>query len=673
MNPVSVNSANILNFGFKVTFDIANRLLKFDLAGFTTYVGGNNINTRGVAFEVIDPSGVIVHTGLSFVSRDIDTASGGTTYNLPIAGGDSIWGVWKIRGAIKDADSQIYYVTIPPKELCKPQNLTDENIVPGAFGINVDCYAPFIQVSETTNLSYLNKSPLSTLKSGVLYWPLGTVGQVAFTFTPFQDNRLYSGTYTVRNATTATYDLNDNAFVEVRYETSLEQKVTCASRVCDVACCISDLQSEYKNNIANNIGRRAKEKIDLISIPLLLAVSKEKCGKEASSEIQEIRDILGCECNCESKAVEGTLTQVGGGNALNVTGACATTVTPSVVGSTTTYTAKTKFTNVVKKDTGDLAFIVEHRSDNCNEYFDISFDYNKLAHTILITIQNDIDLKNLFNSLVIITGVNAAITGIDGKCIANLAACDYFLQSSVQNGDTITGIDINGTVYAAPGGLLGTNEAGIQSWLNGLAKGTFAVSVGADTNPHPISILSTANTNKVNKFIVHHVDTDIEIVFAGTCKGLKELLQAIIDYICTLHLNRIKIGQALGLCSIGSNGNVIINTYGSDTLAGDFIAAMNTAFCALVNKVVALSKVTCADLQAVYQPFPGTPLAPGDMIHGQKGEVCADIDLKELAIYILNLAKTDAQVNAAFCAVECTGNTVLCPDVTDFTGTTSLI
>ena len=61
MPQISINSANIISFGFSASFDIMNRSVLFDTSTLTIYQGSSGsgiFNVQGIAFSLVDQDGV---------------------------------------------------------------------------------------------------------------------------------------------------------------------------------------------------------------------------------------------------------------------------------------------------------------------------------------------------------------------------------------------------------------------------------------------------------------------------------------------------------------------------------------------------------------------------------------------------------------------------------------
>ena len=126
---------------------------------------------------------------------------------------------YKIYAGIKDSNDVITYLEFPIKKVCKPNGFTDKGYVDGIFSLISDCNNQTLTVSEDTVMTYLDNEPISKVCSGTLYYPRGTVADLAFTKTPFTNNVLYTGTYTIASTTTASFDEDDDFYVQVKYVT----------------------------------------------------------------------------------------------------------------------------------------------------------------------------------------------------------------------------------------------------------------------------------------------------------------------------------------------------------------------------------------------------------------------------------------------------------------------
>lgn len=672
MNPTTVNTTNIATFGFKVVADLELRKLLFDITGLTIFNGGGASNVVGICFEVVDPAGVPIHQ-IDFGSVDIDPDVA-STFSLDLPSGIALFGNYKIKGQIKDQDAQIYTVELPQKEICEPKNWDGTNAV-GSFKETVDCKVPFIRLNETTDLNYLGKMPVVKTKNGNLYYPQGTLAAHPFTRTPYQTSEVYTGDYTVRNKTIADYDLGDYFYVRIGYKTSYKFTLTCQERLCDIACCLEDVYNEYKLHCTTARGKQAREKIDNVSPLVFIAASLEKCGKDSSAYIKLIKDALHCQCgDCGSTPVEPVPISAGGGSSFVFDPSCAATLVKTTEGGVDHYAIKVKNVIVRKAPPGDdLAWTITKEEDDCNIFYSIAFNYDVLGANIYTATANNPTLLTQFNNLVQTIGIGALLNGLDGKCVTSLNSCNYsqIVDFAVLPA-TVAKIIIDGTTYNAPGGLNMSNAAGIQSWLNGLSKGAWSVAYSPNLIPPggALQIVSVNNTHTIGTITFNIGSVDSVVAFISDCKNLKDILQAIIDYLCNLSTAQIVLAGALTICRYKGGFPVNITVQAGFSLHS-FLQMVEAAFCSLVEQINSITAVNCAAMKLAF-PVSDEEMQPGDVIFMTRNGTCARGTIKDLILFAFSMANTDSDVNAAFCAINCAGGGA-CHVITDFESTTTAV
>lgn len=654
-NPIVINSTNIVQFGFKTTFNLELNRITFDITGLTTFVAGNAGNVLGIFFSVYDASGLQVATP-DFNNSDIDPTAP-IPFVVQLPNGFAQYGVFTIRGIIIDQDSTNYTIELI-KDICQP-NGYNTGVVKGTLVEDVDCNSPKINISETTNLSYAKKTPILVTKSGVLFYPNGTIDSVPFTFTPFQVNVVYTGAYQAKNTTIATYDLLDSVYVEVTYKSILSFDVTCQSELVSLLCCIKDYEDQYLSDPNSARGRNAKSLLDKITIPFLSATVKEKAGQSAGAEVKIIADILGCDCQC-NELVEPSLIGSGGSGASNVTitGAGGTTINSSQSGDTVNYTVGSR-TATVTKDSGELGFNIQVITTTFNTEYKITFNINELATEILNEISGDQELLLLLQQLIGSTGSSPSLAGLDGGCVLTIGNCTYTLIENSAIVKVINSITIGGVVRNAPTGLLLTDTAGIVAWLNGLGLGTFTAVL--DSGSSTVTINSVANPNVVTAFNMTIQGSIVIRQFTKTCVALVDVLNAIITYVCTLQANEIVFGYTgANLCSFSGSTVVTTPVPPSTTLEALLISILS-AQCVLYNTVLS-SGISCAALKAAF-PSSAAAVISTDGLFGTKADACAKVTFTDLAGILLSTISGNDTLRSAFCAIvaACTAPSCTAP------------
>lgn len=239
----TISSTNISVFKFQVQFDLYNRTVTF--TDTSTYAGSSGtgiFSILGISFSLIDSDNVELATinfddSNKFIVPDVTRTFVVDLSSLSYA---FLFQTYKIVGAIKDADGTIYYTDAVYKKICEPVNITESGYVPGTFQITPNCPDNVLTVKELTLFTYNNLAPVSKTKSGILYYPTGTIGQVPFTGTPFSNNAIYTGEYRINATTVAEYDLLDDVSVLITYLTNNVFPVTCANKIADLICCMEN-------------------------------------------------------------------------------------------------------------------------------------------------------------------------------------------------------------------------------------------------------------------------------------------------------------------------------------------------------------------------------------------------------------------------------------------------
>lgn len=665
MNPVPVNSDNIVNFGFSSSFELASNQIRFRIAGFTTFTGGGSV--QGVYFKVIDPSGIVIKD-IDFTAPDIiginDTAI------VPIPNNLFAFGWWQLIGVIKDQDDTLTTVTVK-KNICEPVGIQNGKMT-GSFTADVNCETPSIKIKETTNLSYNGQKPISAVVDGTLYSPLGTAGPQNFSVTPFLvsgSTSVYTGDYLVRNETVAIYDLGDGVLLQLAYETKLNFSVSCNSGLASVVCCIKATTDIYDQWPNTDRGRAAKAQLDKISPYVFLALANEKIGLPSSEQVLKIADILGCDCNCGAQLVSPS--PVAASQTIVVTGGCGIDVSQDTEGSNTTFTVNGS-SSAVTNDNDDLAFNVILVQSGCQNIYKISLNYNVLAENILIAIKEDDNLSSLLNAIIDKTLFADTLTDFNGSCIIDLTKADYILAVPISEAgvQTLTSIFIDGVSVTAPGGLALLNPSGIATWLNSLGKGTF--SVNEDDTAGTVTIQSLANTVKVSTLSLNNVvsgnTTSKTYIFSSSTKTLVELLQAIFDYVCAIDTRKIAFGIG-GLQQYSFNSDFsMINKITIDQAAklSDVMTNLIKAQQQLFTRLNATG-LTCVNMAALFGTVDKV-LISTDGIFGTKGNSCAKVSYDELASIILTKITASTTLQSLLCGISqgCAG--AVCAPPTNVSG-----
>lgn len=592
MPQVTINSANIDQFIWSAVFNPKNQTIKFDIAD-TTYSnisGQGELYVLGAAFSVVDQQGVVL-AAPDWTAPQILPQDGQTEYTLDLSsvGIDFFFQTYKIIGYIKDGNGQIYQTTVVYPKICQPVGINQDGSVDGIFQITANCPDNILTVKEVTVLVYNNLTPESVVKAGTLTYPTGTISPVAFTGTPFTNNVIYTGEYRILCETVATYNIGNDIYVDVTYSTNNVFEITCSNKLQDIICCIIDIQREKTANCNNAKGERAAQLEAQVTIPFLVALSKEMSGQDASAEVAFIKKTLNCNCGNKS-IIQNEFTPINPSvTNIVLTGIGGTSIsTPTINGNTKTYPIQSNVYQVVKGDTGDNAFTITLDTNTANTVkYVITFNYTILAQTILNTIGGNSGLLTQLNSLVSITNFVIDLSNLNGGCIIDLSSTNYFLSLKVPSASsTLVNVVINGVTHTPGSPLIVNNPDAIETYLNGLGLGTFSASFSSGTTGSYINILTTGNGNTVTS-ATFNIGVPFTVPFQMTNKSLIAFLQAVVDYICSLSALEILLGQTQVITYIDYNGDtVIVNLTPSNTQA-DF----NTAITNILNAIQQLNLI----------------------------------------------------------------------------------
>lgn len=665
MPSIIINDADIVKFAFDVTFDIKNKKVIFDTSA-STYSGSSGTgiwNIVGICFSLVDQQGIEL-MGVDWSNPQI-VPSTTSEYELDLSSLNYafLFQGYKIIGYIKE-DSGTVCQTVPiVKTVCQPVNINESGYVPGIFQLLPNCVNNTLTVKELTVLVYNKEIPCEVEKSGNLYYPTGTISPVAFTGTPFTNNVIYTGQYSIVNTTIATYDLGDGVYVLVNYyANNLNFDVTCASKVGDLLCCVEQVQETAITRCNDAVGQQAKQKLLEISPFLAMGLLMEINGQDASYQADYIKKALNCNCGATS-IHQNEMTPVNPSiYNIVINGIGGTSVDPPTqIGSTKIFNVASKIYQTAKGDPTDNAFTITQDTQTTNivKYL-ITFNYGVMAGNIVNQIVNNPTYISQLQN-VLVTALNFA--GLDGKCILNTSAYNYIAQfTGITAADTVEQITINGIVHLAPSNTHANNAAAVQSWLNTLTLGTFSVTFVAGV----LTITSLNNTHILSTMTVDRngsTETQYTVAFQNSQYTLLQILQAIINYLCALNAGQITLGTVLTLSYIDYNGNVVDVTLG----AGDTQATFNSYISQFLNSMALTIQnfvvLTCAKIKAFFVDRPNDTFTTSDRIYGTLGGgSCAGLTDQQLALVVMSAINKYTDVKEAFCAIDC-GSPATCPEI----------
>lgn len=665
MPQISVNSANIISFGFKASFDIYNRKVIFDTSTLTSYQGSSGsgiFNVAGICFSLVDQDGVSLVTPDWTTPQIIPSTSQEYELDLSSLPYVFLFQQYQIVGYIKEADGTIYSTTPVYKKVCQPINLNDSGYVPGIFQVIPDCVNNNLTVKELTNLTYNNKLPESVAKTGTLSYPTGTISAVSFSGTPFTNNVIYTGEYRIGCTSIGTYDLNDDIYVLVTYLTNNAFPVTCTNRIADLLCCIEGVQATAVKECNNAMGAQAKQKLAEIAPFLLTGLLAEINGQDASIQADYIKKTLSCNCGTTS-IHQNEMTPINPSvYSIVLNGVGGTYIgAPTTVGATKTFNIVSNLYQVVKGDAGDSAFSITTDISVANTVkYKITFNYPVMAGYILSAFENDASYISRLRALL---NNSISLAGLDGKCVINTTTSNYTLQIvSITAQDLVSAITINGVIHLAPSALYGNDPVAIQSWLNTLSLGTYVVTFNSGT----LTITSASNSNLLSTMtFTLSGGTTQTVQFQSSTPTLVQILQAIIDYVCGLTALQVALGSALTLYQINYNGDIVSQNYTAANSQDDYNKGLQNSISNIITRLDELTGITCAKIAAIFQDYPNSSISAASRIYGSNDDGnCSSWTNKQVALGVIAAIQAYSDVKEAFCAIDCE-TPASCPDISD--------
>jgi len=676
MPSLVINSRNVSDFIFEVTFNIEQNAVRFN----TSKTVWNNSSNSGalfvqwIGFQLTDQYGTIL---CDFDDFKITSPATVTEIVYDTSGIDLAFFFqnYKIVGALKDQDGNVYYTTPVFKKIAVPKEGYEQNNYSGdelqyagysngIFQLTPDCVNNSLLVKELTPLVYNGLKPVSTIKVGTLYYPTGTIGSVSFTATPFTNDIVYTGQYKIDNTTEATYSLEDGVYVVVVHKTINTFDVTCSNNMSEVLCCILEIQQEKDRNCNNARGLAATEKLNSIIIPLMTGFIKETNGQDASEQVLEIRNKL--KCNCGGKSLrQNELTPVTPNiYSIVLQGINGTTVPSSTInGNTKTYLISSDSYQIIKANSQDLGFsISKDISTTGIVKYKLAFNYDKIATYVLNAIGNDNTLITQLNSLISAT-TSIDLSNLNGRDIINLSSVNYFVSILIPSSSVlVSSVNIGGTTYNAPANLLVTNESGIEAWLNGLGVGTYASSYSSSTSGTYFNISSSSNTNNPVSITLSINGALSVYAFQKTNKSLVAVLQAIIDYLTYLSALQVALGRALSFTYINTNGDSVTDSFLTTDTQDDYNVGVATAISSLAGRIAALTSVNCTKIKSLFGTYPNATFGANDYFMSVINGNCTAANDKQVSLAIIAAINKYSDVKTAFCAINCTTPST-CPEV----------
>lgn len=214
-----------------------------------------------------------------------------------------------------------------------------------SLGYTIDCIAPQLIVSDTTNYIVDGITPTITRTHTLYYPPSLGLASITGTATDFSTSNFYTPATFQHTLSSVCTWVFPTYTVTVTLESEQFIDVVCDAQLCDIYCCVATLYNNWKANVGVNKILADKYITQLTQVAALMILIKQaiECGKNTAvaGYVSDILRIANCEpgCGCSSSApIPVTGLGTGTNTITTLTAGNGVTITSTTTGSTTNYT-----------------------------------------------------------------------------------------------------------------------------------------------------------------------------------------------------------------------------------------------------------------------------------------------------------------------------------------------
>lgn len=653
----------------------------YDLSGVTPAIvltnlsEGDDLADVSYAFIIKSPTTTYIHegdintpdeTGIWITSNVLDP--------WPRPFNQIEFGIYTFQVIAKDSNGTVYTAPIQYANICRPNGNTKDSkntYGVGSVTVQTKCDQARIFFQDTTNSSY--KGIEGTVGSSVLRvnFPMDNTGVVP---APFQINYFatamvpitFSGKgYQFLYTSIYDYDLGDDVHVRIKYLKNDTFGVWCNIDLMPLVCEFEKLSRSLSEGTCTDI-EQAQNKMNLITpkfFELLIGVSQPLTGVDVPFLIEEIKEIGGFDCDCCNAAtgIVPTGSSSFDGYTFSVVSEGGDIGGEVVANGFNIQFLLNDVKYIVKicdgspSDTTAFEFIPSVSGDGYTKTYCLSVDVTQFGYDLGNAISSNADLLNFWQALFASSG-GALTLIVDGDCIfSSSSTCDYELTlSNIPSSATfamLTGIRIGSTNTSLVYSFNLTNLAGLQTYLNSLGFGTFAVS---NPSGQTVLITSAANGNDIQQLSYKISATNYLADLSKTCDGFvpisaNEVVQNIISYICNFTDSQLVTSAEYQICYLDPDtGAKTISTVASGEALTTFITELLARGCDTIDYIVSLSSVDCA---AILAQFPSSinAMQASDIFFSTKAGACSQVTPNEAFLTMLTYGQFNSDVLLAFC------------------------
>lgn len=213
-----------------------------------------------------------------------------------------------------------------------------------SLGYTIDCIAPQLIVSDTTNYIVDGVTPTITRTHTLYYPPSLGLPAITGTATDFSTSNFYTPATFQHTLSSVCTWVFPTYSVTVTLESEQFIDVVCDAQLCDIYCCVATLYNNWKANVGVDKILADKYLDQLTQVAALMILIKQaiECGKNSAvaGYVSDILRIANCEpgCGCSSSApVPVTGLGTGTNTITTITAGNGVTITSTTTGNTTDY------------------------------------------------------------------------------------------------------------------------------------------------------------------------------------------------------------------------------------------------------------------------------------------------------------------------------------------------
>jgi hypothetical protein len=389
--------------------------------------------------------------------------NGVVTVNIPTQALKYQYGVYEFSVQLTDANGTQYVVT-KTRNVC--QQPDDVNGCVSAVEMVASCINGTLTILVAEPPVYQGQLSESKTQNWTVYYPTAS-GLTSFTTAISNFSvRLFEGVYRVVGSICATYNFGDHVYIRLGFGGDFEKNVKC---LLDYTCIFPRLQQLGRklNEDCSDADRLADASLVLSALWLIkkseLALA---AGEDASEDIAELEDLLGCKCTCECSASSpivnnspSTNFQIEGCNVVKTT-----------VGLTDHYQIENYEFLIETDPTQNILTVSAPALDSCTKTQVLSFSIAN-AYAGIKTQIGDITEYNYWASV-----VNKVLDSIDGTCIlADWETATFNQRIAAMVAKSCECCDCEATITSSS-----TTQDGADVTLTYVQSGAFSVEVYVD-------------------------------------------------------------------------------------------------------------------------------------------------------------------------------------------------